>query len=84
MRPKRILGIAVVASMMAITIAGAYAAYRLYRRFNMPSASMWPLLPVSSKFTVNTFERTPVRGAVVVYRSPEHPDQDFAKRVLGR
>jgi signal peptidase I len=66
--------------------------------FRIPSSSMMPSLLIGDFILVNKFAYglrlpinnhkvidigEPVRGDVVVFRPPHHPDQDWIKRVIG-
>ena len=66
--------------------------------FRIPSSSMMPTLLIGDFILVNKFSyglRLPItnqkvisigepqRGDVVVFRPPQHPDQDWIKRVVG-
>jgi signal peptidase I len=66
--------------------------------FRIPSSSMMPTLLVGDFILVNKFAYglrlpitnhkfvatgEPARGDVVVFRPPQHPDQDWIKRVIG-
>jgi signal peptidase I len=51
--------------------------------FKNPSGSMIPTLDVGDRFVVNKLAGAPAhRGDVIVFKFPEHPDQDFVKRVI--
>ncbi len=50
--------------------------------FRVPSSSMRPELPPSSRIWVNRWARSPERGDVIVFGFPENPSQDFVKRVI--
>jgi signal peptidase I len=45
--------------------------------------SMLPTIARGERVAVHAFEGAPPRGAVVVFRAPERPDQRFVKRVVG-
>ncbi len=66
--------------------------------FRIPSSSMMPTLLIGDFILVNKFSYgirlpitnkkvieigEPARGDVVVFRPPQHPDQDWIKRVIG-
>lgn len=66
--------------------------------FRIPSSSMMPTLLIGDFILVNKFSYglrlpinnrkiieigEPARGDVVVFRPPQHPDQDWIKRVVG-
>jgi signal peptidase I len=54
--------------------------------FTIPSGSMIPTLLVGDYILVNKFiyHFRPIdRGDIVVFRSPENPDRDYIKRVVG-
>ena len=55
----------------------------VFQTYKMPSASMLPTLAVGERFFVNKTEKTMVRGGVIVFGYPEHPEQDFVKRTIG-
>jgi len=50
--------------------------------FKMPSGSMIPTLLVADHFLVDKV-RSPARGDLLVFPYPEHPTQEFIKRVVG-
>jgi signal peptidase I len=69
-----------------------------FESFSIPSSSMMPTLLVGEQIVVNKYQygftdplfrhellemHAPERGDVVVFRSPEHPDTDYVKRVIG-
>jgi signal peptidase I len=69
-----------------------------FESFSIPSSSMMPTLLVGEQVLVNKYQYgltdplfrhellemdAPERGDVVVFRSPEHPDTDYVKRVIG-
>ena len=51
--------------------------------FKIPSGSMMPALLVGDHIFVDKMSWTPHRGDIIVFPFPEHPDQDFVKRVVG-
>lgn len=48
-----------------------------------PSGSMWPTLHVGERLVANRLTTAPERGAIVVFKYPEHPEQLFVKRIVG-
>jgi len=57
-----------------------------YGMYRIPSASMQPTLqPGSIVFSNAGYYRNhePARGDIVVFAPPQHPDQDWIKRVVG-
>jgi signal peptidase I len=50
--------------------------------FKTPSGSMIPTLLVGDHLFVDK-QRRPHRGDVIVFPFPEHPEQDFVKRIVG-
>lgn len=52
-------------------------------RYTMPSGSMFPTLPPGAGFSSDASVKAPARGEVWVLHSPEHPEQEFVKRVIG-
>jgi len=86
----------VEAIVMAVAVAFALRAF-VVEAFKIPSGSMIPSLMVGDHIFVNKFSYGPAipfstsrvwtsmpprRGDVIVFAFPEHPEQDFIKRVL--
>jgi signal peptidase I len=82
--------------LVAIAVAMALRAF-VVEAFKIPSGSMIPTLQVGDHIFVNKFtygpaipythkrlwsHMPPERGDVIVFAYPEHPDQDFIKRVI--
>jgi signal peptidase I len=82
--------------LVAIAVAMALRAF-VVEAFKIPSGSMIPTLQVGDHIFVNKFTYGPAvpwtrtrlwsrmppgRGDVIVFSYPEHPDQDFIKRVI--
>lgn len=82
--------------LVAIAVAMALRAF-VVEAFKIPSGSMIPTLQVGDHIFVNKFtygpaipwtrarlwsHMPPERGDVMVFAYPEHPDQDFIKRVI--
>ncbi|MFQ6671937.1 MAG: signal peptidase I, partial [Candidatus Tectimicrobiota bacterium] len=70
---------------MAVALAIVLRIF-VVQAFTIPSGSMVPTLQVGDYILVNKFiyHFTPVaRGDIVVFRSPEDPDRDYIKRVIG-
>jgi signal peptidase I len=86
----------VEAILMAVGVAFALRAF-VIEAFKIPSGSMIPTLMVGDHIFVNKFtygpaipytharvwtSMPPKRGDVIVFAFPEHPEQDFIKRVI--
>jgi signal peptidase I len=86
----------VEAIVMAVAVAFALRAF-VIEAFKIPSGSMIPTLMVGDHIFVNKFSYGPAipytharvwtsmpprRGDVIVFAFPEHPEQDFIKRVV--
>jgi signal peptidase I len=86
----------VEAILMAVAVAFALRTF-VVEAFKIPSGSMIPTLMVGDHIFVNKFSYGPAipytharvwtsmppnRGDVVVFAFPEHPEQDFIKRVI--
>jgi len=86
----------VEAIVMAVAVAFALRAF-VIEAFKIPSGSMIPTLMVGDHIFVNKFTYGPAipytnsrvwtnmpphRGDVMVFAFPEHPEQDFIKRVI--
>jgi signal peptidase I len=84
------------AIVMAVAVAFALRAF-VIEAFKIPSGSMIPTLMVGDHIFVNKFSYGPAipythsrvwtsmpphRGDVIVFAFPEHPEQDFIKRVI--
>jgi signal peptidase I len=84
------------AILMAVAVAFALRAF-VIEAFKIPSGSMIPTLMVGDHIFVNKFSYGPAipythsrvwtsmppkRGDVMVFAFPEHPEQDFIKRVI--
>ncbi len=84
------------AILMAVAVAFALRAF-VIEAFKIPSGSMIPTLMVGDHIFVNKFTYGPAipwtrsrvwtnmpphRGDVMVFEFPEHPEQDFIKRVI--
>lgn len=84
--------------LVAIGVAMALRAF-VVEAFKIPSGSMIPTLQVGDHIFVNKFtygpaipwshsrlwsRMPPERGDVMVFAYPEHPDQDFIKRVIAQ
>jgi signal peptidase I len=84
------------AIVMAVAVAFALRAF-VIEAFKIPSGSMIPTLMVGDHIFVNKFSYGPAvpytrsrvwtnmppkRGDVIVFAFPEHPEQDFIKRVV--
>ncbi|HLK40888.1 MAG TPA: signal peptidase I [Polyangiaceae bacterium] len=84
------------AILMAVAVAFALRAF-VIEAFKIPSGSMIPTLIVGDHIFVNKFSYGPAipytharvwtsmppkRGDVIVFAFPEHPEQDFIKRVI--
>ena len=54
----------------------------LVEAFKIPSGSMIPTLLVGEHIFVDKL-RASTRGDLIVFPFPEHPDQDFVKRIVG-
>jgi signal peptidase I len=70
---------------VAFSVALAFAARTFFlQAFRMPAGSMQPTLMVEDRLFVNmrAFHAAPRRGQLAVFTSPEHPDQDFIKRII--
>jgi signal peptidase I len=50
--------------------------------FKIPSGSMIPTLLVGDHIFIDKL-RSPTRGDLIVFPFPEHPNQDFVKRIVG-
>jgi signal peptidase I len=56
--------------------------FTLFVPFRVPSASMWPVVGPGEHVFSNATDKKPLRGAVMVFRYPENPEQLFIKRVM--
>ena len=72
-------GVAVVATGLVLIVLRVL----WFAPFRIPSAGMYPTDPPGSHVYISRLDKTPRYGAVMVFRYPESPDQDFEKRVVG-
>ena len=79
--PKWVKYAAVVGAIVG-TCGGAAGALR-YRLWKLPSSSMWPTLFVGERVFALRATGLPARGKIAFFKYPEHPEQSFAKRVVG-
>ena len=69
---------------IAIAIALAFLVRAAVQIYAIPSASMAPTLEPGDRIVVTRYFRgAPERGHVVVFRSPENPQELLVKRVVG-
>jgi signal peptidase I len=71
----------VVLGLVVFASAG-FLRFFVYVPYRHPSGSMWPTIPSGARVSANGLDSVPKRGAVVVFRYPEHREQLFMKRVL--
>jgi len=81
-RPARWFKRLMLAGALLGASLGAVASL-VVRTLVQPSASMWPTLRVGERLIANRLEAPPERGAIVVFKYPEHPEQLFVKRIVG-
>jgi signal peptidase I len=70
---------------IAAVLAAFFTRAFVMEAFKMPAASMSPTLAVGDHIFVSKGLWTkipPARGNVIVFAFPEHPEQDFIKRVI--
>ena len=72
-----------IPALALVGFAGIFTKFFLYATFRQPSGSMYPAIGPGQHFSFNRLDKTPVRGAAMVFHYPERPDQDFDKRVIG-
>ncbi len=83
--PRASIGTVVFGAVIAFAAVEANStAVRAFvvEAFKNPSRSMFPTLKVGDHFFIDKLRR-PSRGDVFVFPFPEHPNQDFIKRVIG-
>lgn len=80
----RLLGYWIVGVLVTVAVRAPIRAYVL-EAFKIPSGAMEPTLLVGDHLIAEklTLRRRPTeRGEAVIFRSPEHREQDFVKRVI--
>jgi signal peptidase I len=80
-----LVGLVVLGLVLAQGTAFALRA-QVMEAFKVPAGSMMPTLLVGDHFFTDKIvyrKRDPRRGEVIVFKYPEHPAQDFVKRVAG-
>jgi signal peptidase I len=82
-RPAMVL-VVVTTALLFVLGRGSTLATRalVVEAFKIPSGSMVPTLVVGDHVFVDKTRRDPRPGDVIVFPFPEHPDQDFVKRVV--
>lgn len=84
-KPKALVIALVGVGGLFLTLMVAAVALRLfvYQPYRVPGASMVPTIANGEHIWAHSLERTPARGALVVFPFPEHREQLFVKRVVG-
>jgi len=82
---KRTVVVLVVLGALLVLVGVALVLLRVvfFVPFKQPSSSMYPSSLPDSLIFANRADRTPAYGAVLVFKYPENPAQDFDKRVVG-
>ncbi len=85
-------------SLLVAVVLALFVRTWVFQAFKIPSGSMEPSLLVGDHLIVNKMEFAPTvtsierailpqrairRGDIVVFKSPEEPDRDLIKRVIG-
>lgn len=77
-------------AVLAVPLAGVLVAVALFvtrmfvaASYRNPSTSMLPTLAVNEHVLVNKLDKTPRRGKMIVFRSPDHPEQQLIERIVG-
>jgi signal peptidase I len=81
--PRSILPFVVVGTAIVIAAGLLGARSLLAASYKVPSGSMIPTIAYGEHILVNRTDKAVARGKVLVFRSPEHPEQEFVKRVVG-
>jgi signal peptidase I len=84
-RPKKRNWLVLVGAglVLVVVVALVYVRLAVAGAYKVPAGSMLPTLAVGSHVAVSKVDRDPTRGRVIVFHYPEHPDQDFVKRIVG-
>ncbi len=69
-------------SLVALVALGV-ARFTVFIPYKQPSGSMYPAIEHGELLYANGLDKTPARGAVMVFRFPERREQLFDKRVIG-
>ncbi|MCW5833740.1 MAG: signal peptidase I [Labilithrix sp.] len=81
-RSRVVVLLAAVGALGILLAAAGVVALLAYAPYKQPSGSMWPTFQRGTTFTASRFDRSPTRGAVIVFEYPERPEQLFDKRVV--
>jgi len=81
--PRSYLPFVVVGTAIAIATTLVVARNFLAGSYKVPSSSMVPTITNGEHILVNRTDKAAGRGKVIVFRSPEHPEQEFVKRIVG-
>lgn len=71
------IGVVITTTVVRSTIRSEFI-----EAFKIPAGSMMPTVLVGDHMFVDKRGRSPNRGEVIVFRAPEHPEQDYVKRVI--
>jgi signal peptidase I len=83
-RKLAVVGFWLAGFTLSLALRGALRGY-VIEAYKIPSGAMQPALLVGDHIMVDKRSlraRPPQRGEMVVFKSPEHPEQDFIKRVI--
>jgi signal peptidase I len=81
--PRSYLIFVILGTAIAIATTLMVARGFLAGSYKVPSSSMVPTITNGEHILVNRTDKTAGRGKVIVFRSPEHPEQEFVKRIVG-
>ncbi len=83
-RPAWLIALISLGALFVIAVVVVVVArFTLYIPYKQPSASMYPAVLPGDLLFANGLDTAPARGAVMVFRYPEHRNQVFDKRVIG-
>lgn len=75
--------IALPTLVVIVIVALVVLRFTVANPYKVPSASMIPTLAPDSHVIVDKTDKATPRGRVIAFKYPEHPEQEFIKRVIG-
>jgi signal peptidase I len=83
-RPAWLIALVALGALFAVAIVALVVGrFTIFMPYKQPSGSMYPAMSPGDFFYANGLDKTPVRGAVMVFHFPERKAQLFDKRVIG-
>ena len=83
-RPIWLVAVISLGALSVVAVVALVAArFTIFIPYRQPSGSMYPAIRPGDLLYANGLDKTPARGAVMVFHFPERREQLFDKRVIG-